>query len=151
MSEPVRFPTGDEPPEDPATPSEAETGEALARAMAELREMLRDVAELSQVQLEKARLGVRSGVFNAGLATWLFVAAIATTIVAVYFFIDGLSGGLSEVLGSAWAGRLAGGLLVMIVIAIGVAIVRGRERRSNLKRFRQKFEKPDSKPAGEKR
>ena len=116
-----------------------ETAEALERALGELREIARDLVELSQVKVERARAGMRAGVFNAGIAGGLYVAAIATTIVAAWFLIDGVAGGLGEWLGQAWAGRALAGLAALVVIAAFVAVARLAERRSNLERLKRKF------------
>ncbi len=113
--------------------------DTLVGVLAEMREILGDLFELSQLQFERARIGVRAGLFNAGLATWAAVVAIATTIVAAYFFLDGLAGGLSELLGTRWAGRLGAGVLVFALTALIIAWARHAERRANLERLRRKF------------
>ena len=77
MSEPQRAAAD----ERPAAEEDRHTEEALMGALAELREIAGDLFELSQVQIERARIGVRSGIFTAGLATWMYVACIATSIV----------------------------------------------------------------------
>jgi hypothetical protein len=127
--------------EEQQRPPEGDSVEGLSSVLAELREIAGDLLELSQVQVERARIGLRSGLLNAGLATWVYLAAIATTVVAVYFLIDGLAGGLSELFGAAWAGRLSAGLLVLAGIGVIVIWARFAERRTNLKRLRRKFSK----------
>ncbi len=142
MSEPQRAAADERPAADEDRHSE----EALMGALSELREIAGDLFELSQVQIERARIGVRSGIFTAGLATWMYVACIATSIVATYFLLDGLSGGLNEWLGSRWAGRLGAGLTVLVVMGLVVVWLRAVERRANLKRLKRKFGNPEIEP-----
>jgi len=130
-------------------PNADDSVEGLSSVLAELREITGDLLELSQVQVERARIGLRNGLFNAGLATWVYLAAIATTVVAVYFLIDGLAGGLSELFGAAWAGRLGAGFLVLTGIGVIVMGARFVERRANLKRLRRRFSRANE--ADEKR
>jgi hypothetical protein len=121
----------------------AEAGEALTRALAELREIARDLLELSQLKVERARTGMRAGVFNVGVAGWLYVAGIATTIVAAWYLIDGVAGGLGGWLGQAWAGRALAGGATLALIVTAVAWLRAVERRSNLARLKRKFPEDD--------
>lgn len=144
MSEPQRFvreePEGDQRQE---TGPDHETVEALSGALGEIREIGRDLLELSRLQFERARIGVRSGVFNVGVAGWLYTAAIATSVLAVYFLIDGVAGGLAVWLGAAWAGRAIAGALVLGVMGLVVLGLRLKDRRANLRRLQRKFEPED--------
>ena len=135
----------EDPPadDDRASAEEHATAEALTRALAELREIARDLLELSQLKVERARAGMRSGVFAVGVAGWLFVVAIAASIVAAWYLIDGVAGGLGQWLGQAWAGRALAGLAVLAAFAVALVWVRAVERRSNLARLKRKFPEDD--------
>jgi hypothetical protein len=135
----------EDPPaeDDRASAEEHAAGEALTRALAELREIARDLVELSKLKVEGARAGIRAGVFTVGVAGWLYVAGIATTIVAAWYLIDGVAGGLGQWLGRAWAGRALAGLGVLATIAVTVAWVRAVDRRSNLARLKRRFPEND--------
>ena len=118
-----------------------EIGDALARALVELRAIGRDLLELANVGLDKAKLGVRAGAFRLLILTWLGLTAAAATIVAAYFVVDGLSRGMGELFGGQiWAGRLVGGSLILLLIGAVALVARARSRRANLERLKKKYQ-----------
>ena len=126
-----------------AEPKEAERneiGDALARALVELRAIGRDLLDLAGVGVDRAKLGLRAGAFRLLILTWLGLTAAAATMVAAYFVVDGLSRGMGELLGGqAWAGRLVGGALVLLLIGAAALVVRARSRRDNLEQLKKKY------------
>ena len=117
-----------------------EIGDALARALVELRAIGRDLLDLANVGLDRAKLGLRSGAFRLLILTWLGLTAAAATIVAAYFVVDGLARGIGELLGGQiWAGRLVGGSLILLLIGAVALTVRARSRRENLERLQNKY------------
>jgi hypothetical protein len=138
LHEVTNSPAVDDEPQ-PSTPPD-ETGVILERALVELRAIGRDLLELANVGLDLARAGVRSGAFRMMFAMWLGLAATTATVVAAYFLVDGLTRGIGELLGgNLWAGRAAGGLLVLLLFGVVALIARWRAQRSSLKRLKKKY------------
>lgn len=139
---PVEEPSA--PERDPESPEqEDEVGQALERALVELRAIGRDVLELVHVGLDRARLGVRAGAFRALILGWLALCATMATVVAAYFLVEGATSAIAELLGGRmWAGRLIGGTLVLATIGALLWIARSRSRRANLQRLKNKYRDP---------
>jgi hypothetical protein len=140
-ADPRPFEKRPEPECDPESPEQDDQiGDALARALVELRAIGRDLLELANVGLDKARIGVRAGAFRLLILGWLALTATAATVVAAYFVVEGLTRGIGELLGGqAWAGRTIGGALVLLLIGTLTLIARARSRRANLARLKDKY------------
>ena len=139
----------DDPAPDPGGARSDEIGDALARALVELRAIVRDLLELAGVELDRVRVGVRTGALRLLLLSWLVLTAVAATVFAAWVLVDGVTGGIGELLGGrAWAGRAIGGALILSTLGAAALVVRARMRRVQLNRLKDKYDsRPD--PAGE--
>jgi uncharacterized membrane protein YqjE len=122
-------------------PGEEPGGDALDAAIARLTEIAGSLQQLFDVQVARARVEVRERVFQALGGLLLAVLLLALTVLAGGYLLRGLSGLFAAVLGNVtWAGDLAAGMSVVLVIVVLGIFVRGRVRRANLQRVREKFD-----------
>jgi uncharacterized membrane protein YqjE len=122
-------------------PGEEPGGDALDAAIARLTEIAGSLQQLFDVQVARARVEVRERVFQALGGLLLAVLLLALTVLAGGYLLRGLSGLFTAVLGNVtWAGDLAAGTAVLLVILVAGILVRARMRRVNLQRVREKFD-----------
>lgn len=135
----------DDPAPDPGAARSEEIGDALARALVELRAIVRDLLELAGVELDRVRVGVRTGALRLLVLTWLSLTAVAATVFAAWVLVDGVTGGIGELLGGrVWAGRAIGGAVILSTLGAAALVVRARMRRANLDHLRKKYgSRPD--------
>ena len=122
-------------------PGEEPGGDALDAAIVRLTEIVGSLQQLLDVQIARARVEVRERLFQ--LVGWLLLSVllVALTVVAGGYLLRGLSGLFTAVLGNlTWAGDLAAGASVLLVILIVGILARARLRRANLARVREKFD-----------
>jgi len=139
-----------DPAPDPAGTGSEEIGEALARALVELRAIVRDLLELAGVTLDRFRVGARTGALRLLVLSWLVLTAVVATVFAAWVLVDGVTGGIGELLGGRlWAGRAIGGAVILSTLGAVAWIARARMRRAHLEQLTDKYEsRPD--PAREK-
>jgi hypothetical protein len=140
----------DDPAPDPGGAGSDELGDALARALLELRAIVRDLFGLAGVTLDRFRVGARVGALRLLLLSWLVLTAVAATVFAAWILVDGVAGGLGVLLGGRlWAGRAIAGTVILSTLGVVALVVRARMRRAELDRLKDKYEgRPD--PAREK-
>ncbi len=111
----------------------------IEETVARLRDLGAEWLRLLDLRVEQARLRLRGIVFAACIALWLVVALVLATALALARVIAGLAGLLAGALGSAWAGDLAAGSIVLGgIVLLGLA-VHLWIRRAGLARLRQKY------------
>ena len=134
---------------DESVPSESEAvGGEKAPAVADLLgEMRAEIAEIKEyvgylisLAIDETRLKARRAIFF-GIVAFLGAAVGITLIVSfTIVLVLGLDGGLAAMLGSAWGGHLATGLLGLGLSALGIALYWRRQNRIHRDELVRKYE-----------
>jgi hypothetical protein len=129
----------------PAGPTAADLGERARaevgageadRVWERLREDLRELGsatwQVAKVYGLRASASARKAAFAIALGVVGALVVVAVAIAAGLALVAGLSGGLAELFGRAWAGQLAAGALVLAALGGGAAwwFARGSRRRA---------------------
>lgn len=111
----------------------------LDEALSRLRDIGAELLHLLDLRVEQARLRVRGVVFRVCIALWLALALMLLTGLGLARAVAGLAGLLGGAFGSAWAGDLAAGSIVIgAIVLLGLAVC-WRIRRAGLARLRRKY------------
>ena len=123
-------------------PSADEAWQPFVRAWRSVRTRLpqleRDLLRYATVQLDRGRLHVRRAVARAVLLAGAAIVALAVAVLAAVLLVLGLAGGLGELLGHVWLGRLLAGALLLCGLGATFAIARARGARRRLVRLQRK-------------
>lgn len=84
-------------------------------------------------------------VFVVSVSVLVVAASITVGIVAIFFVMSGMAGGIAEMAGDRlWVGRLVTGVVVLAVMMIGGGIVTWRYRAVARDELRGKYEQADA-------
>src|SRR5262245_5876643 len=92
-------------------------------------------------QLDRSRLHVRRALTRALVAVLVGVLGVTMAVCAAALLVLGISGSLGALLGAAWLGHLATGLLFLGGGALAFAVWRARRRRRAFQALVQKYER----------
>ena len=116
----------------------------LARLLEHATDVARHVRTLASIASEQARLRLRR---TRWTIVQLFVLALASAALAVggaVYLARGLAGTLTALLGGRpWHGELAAGLLLLVLVAAGLALAMRRDEHRELERLRRKYGSDD--------
>lgn len=113
----------------------------LLRHLAELREY---AATYSQVKADRWKLSARQAAIRAVLGSVAAVAGIGFVVTASVMVLNGIAGGLAELMGDRWwAGQLVTGLLLFIALGLaawlGVRSITKSSRQRTVERYEQRY------------
>lgn len=115
---------------------------ALNDAVAQVDELRRHLTRLLNVQIDRARLGVRDGVFRIFLWCWGALLALTASILGVRYVVSGLIQGLMILFqGRIWAAHLAGGIILLAGLWVAIAAARSWGRRDRFKAMVLKYDR----------
>jgi len=108
-----------------------------------------DTIELVDIQIDRARSGVRRGGEMVVIGAWAAFVGFTASVVAAILMVRGLAGGVAALLGGrAWLGDLVAALLVLVSSAIALFVWRSSRARKALEQQRVRHElKHDGKPS----
>lgn len=111
---------------------------AISVQVGEIREQLE---RLLNVQFDRIRLRARSGLFWLLMAVLLGAVGVVATVAAVLYVLEGVSGLFTTLFsGNVWAGDLAAGGLVLLMVLLAAVIFAGGFRKKELERLKKKYE-----------
>ncbi len=145
-------PAAEHPGEGPGAGRGTDIPELVDEALGRLRGFVAELSRLLDLRVEQARLRVRGIVLRACVGLWFALVLACATGLALSRLVAGLAGLLGQALGSAWAGDLAAGSIVIGALALAGFVVVARIRRAGLARLQRKFEAPSvraGRPAAE--
>jgi len=112
----------------------------LESAVTSLTEIAGSLQKLLSVQVARTRVEFREKTFRALAWVVLSILLLALTAVASLYLLRGLAGMFSQLFGGlTWAGDLAAGATGLFLAMMVGLVARGRLRRKNLRRMREKF------------
>lgn len=121
--------------------SEAAAERLASRLLEPLGEGARHLRTLLSLSSEQARLRLRRtrwAIARTGLAALLGAVLVGS---GALYFARGLAGTLAALFGPRpWLGELGAGLLLLALVAGGMALVMAREERREIARLRRKYE-----------
>jgi hypothetical protein len=134
------------PPEATASgadsPGESARGsDALETAVERLTEVVDGLQRLIEVRVARARVELREKTFRS--VGWLLFAALLATLVvsSSLYLLRGVSGLFASAFGSfPWAAELLTGFTGLGLALIVALVMRGRVRRRNLERMRERMD-----------
>lgn len=114
-------------------------GSMLARFV---EEAFGAVDGLISVHVDRAKLSMRRTIVSATIGVGAVITATFGACAAVLALVRGTCGGFAELWGGReWTGDLAGGVLVLALLAGGVALALRISARSELARLKAKYER----------
>lgn len=100
-----------------------------------------DTIELVDVQLDRARSGVRRGSEMVVIGAWAGLVGLTASVVAAILLVRGLAAGLGVLFGDrVWLGELVAALLVIAGTAVALFAWRSARARRALERQKVKHE-----------
>jgi hypothetical protein len=135
-------------PESPEKPGETkqrpEDKPPAADPFAAIRERVAEVLDYFlyylSAQIDSVKFAIKKRIFIAATIAVAVLAGAGAIVTAVVLLCEGICDGLSELLGRRWAGELATGCMLVIVVGIGAYVTLGRLIRRSHKRIIAKYE-----------
>jgi hypothetical protein len=117
--------------------TDTELSRLWERLRSDLRELGASTWQVAKIYGLRASASVRKALFALVLGLIGAVLVLTLAIAAGVQVVAGLSGGLAELFGRAWAGQLAAGLLVLAAFALVAAVLWARASAKRVRKLRQ--------------
>ena len=107
--------------------------------LSKLEALGQDTIELVDIQIDRARSGVRRGGETVVIGAWAGLVGITASVVAAILLVRGLAGALAALFGDrVWLGDLVAALLVIAGTAVALFVWRSARARKALQRQKVK-------------
>ena len=114
---------------------------AIEALLAQVRELIEYARYYWDARTDLIRARWRRRVIQAVLMLAGLLAAAVGLMLSVMLLVRGTARGLTELLGSPWAGDLATGVLLLAIVAGGVMAVTGHVTQEHRQSMRRKYDR----------
>lgn len=127
-------------------------GETLQLVLLQLREAGVELQRFAAVRWDRLRTAVRGVGFALVYGIVGGIVGATVLIAATIYLMAGLRGALTALFdGREWAGQLAVGGGVLILVWLGLSLARSRSNRNDMKKMVERYERLDEKHAERRR
>lgn len=134
-------PSATPPGNESEAPSEQKTAEPYEPLLKAVAEWFDSLEHYWSARTDLVRLRIRKAIFAGALAAVGVVAMLIVLAVSIWLLVAGIAGGLTEAFGGrAWAGNLATGLMIPLIIGSWLLIRSRRRSTAELQRQQARYE-----------